>query len=88
MIKRNLTSLSLVLSITLGLSACMPFSREQTQRPLAADIYAQLALGYMDSGHLNLAHQRLLMALEFGPQRPLTLKAAQRWQHQQASQTK
>ncbi|HIG37451.1 MAG TPA: hypothetical protein EYQ12_08145 [Oceanospirillaceae bacterium] len=83
----TLITLSLVLSITLGISACAtPFSAEQTHSPLAADIYAQLALGYMESGHLELAHQRLLMALELGPNRPLTLKALQGWQKQQTLQ--
>lgn len=76
-----------MLGITLGIGACAtPFSAEQPQSPLAADIYAQLALGYMHSGHLELAHQRLLMALELGPNRPLTLKAAQDWQKQQTPQ--
>ncbi|MBT3436463.1 MAG: hypothetical protein HOH02_05785 [Oceanospirillaceae bacterium] len=87
MLKRNLKSLGWVLGITLSIGACAtPFSPEHTQRSLAADIYAQLALGYIKSGHLELAHQRLLMALEFGPNRPLTLKATQRWQKQQTLQ--
>lgn len=83
MLKHTLKSLSLALGIALVVSACAtPFSAKQTPSPLAADIYAQLALGYIESGHLDLAHQRLLMALELGPSRPLTLKAAQAWHNQ------
>jgi len=74
-----------VLSITLGIGACATsLTPVQTRRPLAADIYAQLSLGYMESGHVELAHQRLLLALEYGPSRPLTLKALQRWKKQQS----
>jgi Tfp pilus assembly protein PilF len=56
------------------------------QRQLAADIYAQLALGYMESGHLALAEQRLNKALQLMPNGHLTLKAAQRWQTMQHTQ--
>ena len=46
------------------------------QQQLAADIYAQLALGYVASGHLALAEQRLNKAIELKPSGALTLKAA------------
>lgn len=50
------------------------------QQQLAADIYAQLALGYMESGYLALAEKRLNSALELMPNSSLTLKAAKQWQ--------
>ena len=66
------------------LSACsIDPAMEPQQQQLAADIYAQLALGYMDSGHLALAEQRLYKALELMPNGNLTLKAAQQWQAMQ-----
>ena len=49
---------------------------EPEQQQLAADIYAQLALGYMESGYLALAEQPLNRALELMPNGNLTLKAA------------
>ena len=58
----------------------------QPQKQLAADIYAQLALGYMQSGHLALAEQRLDKAVELVPNGNLTLKAAQQWQIMQLTQ--
>jgi len=59
---------------------------ESGQQQLAADIYAQLALGYMESGHLGLAEKRLHKALELMPNGDLTLKAAQQWQAMQLTQ--
>ena len=62
-------------------TACANSSTVNAERQtLAADIYAQLALGYMASGHLELAKQRLVTAQEMGPQRPLTLEAGVQWQ--------
>jgi len=49
------------------------------QQQLAADIYAQLTLGYMASEHLALAEQRLNKAIELKPSGALTLKAAKQW---------
>jgi len=66
------------------LTACSINPRvDPQQQQLAADIYAQLALGYMESGHLALAEQRLYKALELMPNGDLTLKAAQQWQTMQ-----
>ena len=56
------------------------------QQQLAADIYAQLALGYMDSGYLALAEQRLHKAITLMPNGHLTLKAAKQWQLIQLTQ--
>jgi|TARA_B110000967_G_scaffold90700_1_gene93257 Tfp pilus assembly protein PilF len=50
------------------------------QQQLAANIYAQLALGYMESGHLTLAEQRLNKAIALMPDGQLTLKATKQWQ--------
>jgi Tfp pilus assembly protein PilF len=62
------------------LTACsIDTSMELEQQQLAADIYAQLALGYMASGHLDLAELRLHKALELMPNGNLTLRAAQEW---------
>ena len=82
MLKYNASMLNLVfVAMLTWLTAC---SLDTTQKPqadqLAADIYAQLALGYMESGHLTLAEQRLYKALELMPNGDLTLKAAQQWQ--------
>ena len=49
------------------------------QQQLAADIYAQLTLGYMASEHLALAEQLLNKAIELKPSGALTLKAAKQW---------
>ena len=49
------------------------------QQQLAADIYAQLTLGYMASEHLALAEQLLNKAIELKPSGTLTLKAAKQW---------
>ena len=85
MIKRNLLigafiALSWLTACSIGTTV------EPMQRQLAADIYAQLALGYMESGHLALAEQRLNEALQLMPNGHLTLKAAQRWQTMQHTQ--
>jgi len=85
MIKRNLLigafiALSWLTACSIGTTV------EPMQRQLAADIYAQLALGYMESGHLALAEQRLNKALQLMPNGHLTLKAAQRWQTMQHTQ--
>jgi|TARA_B110000908_G_scaffold17852_1_gene20092 Tfp pilus assembly protein PilF len=50
------------------------------QQQLAANIYAQLALGYMESGHLTLAEQRLNKAIALMPNGQLTLRATKQWQ--------
>ena len=50
------------------------------QQQLAANIYAQLALGYMESGHLTLAEQRLNKAIAVMPNGQLTLRATKQWQ--------
>ena len=64
------------LLLLLGISGCSTKSPMAPQQELAADIYAQLALGYMASGHLVLAEQRLNKAIELKPNGALTLKAA------------
>ena len=70
----------------LALTACsIDPTTDSQQQQLAADIYAQLALGYMDSGHLGLAEKRLYKALELMPNGDLTLKAAQQWQTMQVT---
>ena len=62
------------------LRACSLNSTMDPQQQLAADIYAQLALGYMASGHLGLAEHRLNKAVALMPNGELTLKAAKQWQ--------
>ena len=47
--------LSLGLLLLLGISGCSTKSPMTPQQQLAADIYAQLALGYMASGHLAVS---------------------------------
>ena len=85
MIKRNLL-IGAFIALP-WLTACsIGTTVEPQQRQLAADIYAQLALGYMESGHLALAEQRLNKALQLMPNGHLTLKAAQRWQTMQHTQ--
>ena len=68
--------LLLLLLLLLGISGCSTKSPMTPRQQLAADIYAQLALGYMASGHLALAEQRLNKAIELKPNGALTLKAA------------
>ena len=63
----------------LGISGCSTKSPMTPQQQLAADIYAQLTLGYMASEHLALAEQRLNKAIELKPSGALTLKAAKQW---------
>ena len=69
----------LLLLLLLGISGCSTKSPMTPQQQLAADIYAQLTLGYMASGHLALAEQRLNKAIELKPSGALTLKAAKQW---------
>ena len=69
--------LSVGLLLLLGISGCSTKSPVTPQQQLAADIYAQLALGYMASGHLVLAEQRLNKAIELKPNGALTLKSNQ-----------
>jgi Tfp pilus assembly protein PilF len=85
MIKRNLL---IAACITLPwFTACsIDTTMEPAQQQLAADIYAQLALGYMESGHFALAEQRLNKALALMPNGNLTLKAAKRWRAMQFTQ--
>jgi len=79
MIKRNLLISALITAP--WLTACsIDTTMEPQQQQLAADIYAQLALGYMASGHLALAEQRLHKALGFMPNGELTLEAEKQWQ--------
>ena len=56
------------------------------QQQLAANIYAQLALGYMESGHLTLAEQCLNKAIALMPNGQLTLRATKQWQLMQLTQ--
>jgi len=71
-------------TVFIALTACsISPTTEPGQQQLAADIYAQLALGYMNSGHLGLAEKRLYKALELMPNGDLTLKAVQQWQAMQ-----
>ena len=73
-------ALAYVSPLLLGLSACAsPSPIDAQQKQLAGNIYAQLAMGYMTSGHLDLAEQRLTEAQVFYPQGELTLKAQQQW---------
>jgi Tfp pilus assembly protein PilF len=87
MIRKNLlTGLISTFMTAIVLTACsIDPTIESGQQQLAADIYAQLALGYMESGHLTLAEQRLYKALELMPNGDLTLKAAQQWQTMQVT---
>lgn len=79
MTKRNLL-ISVFIALT-WLSACSFDAKiKPKQQQLAANIYAQLALGYMESGHLTLAEQRLNKAIALMPNGPLTLKATKQWQ--------
>lgn len=66
--------LLLLLLLLLGISGCSTKSPMTPRQQLAADIYAQLALGYMASGHLALAEQRLNKAIELKPNGALTLQ--------------
>jgi Tfp pilus assembly protein PilF len=79
--------LLLLLVLLLGISGCSTKSPMTQQQQLAADIYAQLALGYMASGHLALAEQRLNKAIELKPNGALTLKAAKQWRSLHDTQT-
>ena len=84
MIKMNLL-IGAFMAMT-WLTACSINPRlDPEQQQLAADIYAQLALGYMDSGHLTLAEQRLHKAMALMPNGDLTLKAKKQWQVMQLS---
>ena len=79
MIKNNFTSIVSIAVVSLWLSACSVSPKvDPQQQQLAADIYAQLALGYMASGQLTLAQQRLQMAQALKPNGVLTLKAAKK----------
>ena len=73
---RILLSLGLLSLLLLGISGYSTNGPMTPQQQLAANIYVQLALGYMASGHLVLAEQRLNKAIELKPNRALTLKAA------------
>ena len=79
--------LSVGLLLLLGVKGCSTKSQLTPQQQLAADIYAQLALGYMASGHLALAEQRLNKAIELKPNGALTLKAAKQWRSLHDTQT-
>ena len=81
MIKSNISITAFMALALTWLSACSidPSIAPQKQQ-LAADIYAQLALGYMKSGQLGLAEQRLKKAQSLKPNGTLTLKATQQWQ--------
>ena len=79
--------LLLLLLLLLGISGCSTKSPMTPRQQLAADIYAQLALGYMASGHLALAEQRLIKAIELKPNGALTLKAAKQWRSLHDTQT-
>ena len=68
--------LGLRLLLLLAISGCSPSRTKTPQQHLAADIYAQLTLVYMASGHLVLAEQRLNKTIELKPNGVLTLKAA------------
>ena len=68
--------LGLGLLLLLAIMSCSTNSPKTPQQQLAADIYAQLALGYMARGHLVLAEQLLNKAIELKPNGVLTLKAA------------
>ncbi len=67
--------------LTLGLSAC---STEPTIDPrrqqLAADIYAQLAIGYMHGGQFALAEERLRKSQALMPDGELPKEALRQWQ--------
>ena len=79
MIKNNFL-ISAFVALT-WLSACSFDAKiKPKQQQLAANIYAQLALGYMESGHLILAEQRLNKAIALMPNGQLTLKATKQWQ--------
>lgn len=81
MIKNNLP-ITVFMAIALTwLTACSTAPTVDPQKQqLAADIYAQLALGYMASGHLELAEQRLHKSQELMPNGTLTLEATRQWQ--------
>ncbi|MDC9720142.1 MAG: hypothetical protein PSN46_05355 [Gammaproteobacteria bacterium] len=78
MIKKNLLVISIAFIFTTACSATPKADLQQQQ--LAADIYAQLALGYMSSGHLGLAEQRLQTAMQLMPNGKLTQQAQAQWQ--------
>lgn len=82
MLKYNTALLNLAFIAMLPwLNACsINTVQKPQQHQLAADIYAQLALGYMQSGHLTLAKQRLNKATQLMPNGKLTLEAAAQWQ--------
>ena len=82
-----LLSVGLLLLLLLGISGCSTKSPMTPQQQLAADIYAQLALGYMASAHLALAEQRLNKAIELKPNGALTLKAAKQLRSLHDTQT-
>ena len=72
--------------IALSLGAC---STEPTIDPhrqqLAADIYAQLAIGYMHSGQFSLAKERLRKSQALMPDGELPKEALRQWQTLQPS---
>lgn len=79
MTKGNLL-ISIFMALT-WLSGCSFDAKiKPKQQQLAANIYAQLALGYMESGHLTLAEQRLNKAIALMPNGQLTLRATKQWQ--------
>ena len=88
MLKYNTALLNLLFIAMLPwLNACsIDTAQKPQQHQLAADIYAHLALGYMQSGHLTLAKQRLNKAMQLMPSGKLTLEAAQQWQTMQPVQ--
>jgi len=79
-----MTKRNLLISVFMALTWLSAYSFDAKIKPkqqqLAANIYAQLALGYMESGHLTLAEQRLNKAIALMPNGPLTLKATKQWQ--------
>ena len=82
-----LLSVGLLLLLLLGISGCSTKSPMTPRQQLAADIYAQLALGYIASELLALADQRLNKAIELKPNGALTLKAAKQWRSLHDTQT-
>jgi|TARA_B110000908_G_C9922760_1_gene300385 Tfp pilus assembly protein PilF len=87
MIKNNLTTTAIMAIALTWLTACSVGPKiDPQQQQLAADIYAQLSLGYMESGQLALAQQRLQKAQALNPNGMLTLKAAKKWQQLQLTQ--
>ena len=84
---RILLSLGLLSLLLLGISGYSANSPMTPKQQLAADIYAQLALGYMASGHLVLAEQCLNKAIELKPNNALTLKTAKQLRSLHDTQT-